>query len=277
MLIHEIKMLDNLSQLEITAKIKSDAPRGSRLAQLKLEKIAPLDHASTEFSTLSKYLENTSGSHHHIKFTVKNIFQVRREGESARFLSSQFAHLKPEESDRRLLWHGSKSSNFGGILSKGLRIAPPEVPANGYAFGKGIYFADCSTKSANYCRADLSGKQALLLLCEVELGKPMKDVHWGHAGDPRDDPKYLSTHGIGIHGPSKWVDAGNCVNTALAGVKMVSLRCFILAEALLTMKQPDPNIAGLERRQEQHSLRYDEYVVYSEAQVQIRYLLHVEI
>lgn len=31
---------------------------------------------------------------------------------------------------------GSRASNFGGILSQGLRIAPPEAPVNGYMFGK---------------------------------------------------------------------------------------------------------------------------------------------
>ena len=31
-----------------------------------------------------------------------------------------------------------------GILSQGLRIAPPEAPVTGYMFGKGVYFADMS-------------------------------------------------------------------------------------------------------------------------------------
>jgi poly [ADP-ribose] polymerase len=41
-----------------------------------------------------------------------------------------------------LLWHGSRTSNYVGILSNGLRIAPPEAPHNGYVYGKGIYMAD---------------------------------------------------------------------------------------------------------------------------------------
>ena len=32
-----------------------------------------------------------------------------------------------------------------------MRIAPPEAPVTGYMFGKGIYFADMVSKSANYC------------------------------------------------------------------------------------------------------------------------------
>lgn len=38
---------------------------------------------------------------------------------------------------------------------------------------QGIYLADMSSKSANYCCAHDSGGNALLLLCEAELGKPM--------------------------------------------------------------------------------------------------------
>ena len=33
---------------------------------------------------------------------------------------------------RQLLWHGSRLSNWVGILSQGLRVAPPEAPVTGY-------------------------------------------------------------------------------------------------------------------------------------------------
>ncbi len=65
-----------------------------------------------------------------------------------------------------LLWHGSRISNFVGILSQGLRIAPPEAPASGYLFGKGIYLADMAEKSIHYCRSHGSDT-ALILLIEV--------------------------------------------------------------------------------------------------------------
>jgi hypothetical protein len=51
-----------------------------------------------------------------------------------------------------LLFHGSKLFNYLGILSQGLRIAPPEAPCSGYMFGKGVYFADLFTKSYGYCQ-----------------------------------------------------------------------------------------------------------------------------
>lgn len=55
-----------------------------------------------------------------------------------------------------------------GILSQGLRIAPPEAPATGYMFGKGIYFADLFKKSQAYSHG--GHKTDLMLLCEVALG-----------------------------------------------------------------------------------------------------------
>ncbi len=36
---------------------------------------------------------------------------------------------------RQLLWHGSRLSNWVGILSQGLRVAPPEAPVTGYMVG----------------------------------------------------------------------------------------------------------------------------------------------
>lgn len=72
--------------------------------------------------------------------------------------------------NKMLLWHGSRLTNYVGILSKGLKIAPLEAPSTGYMFGKGIYFADMVSKSANYCLASKINNVGLVLLCEVALG-----------------------------------------------------------------------------------------------------------
>jgi poly [ADP-ribose] polymerase len=86
-----------------------------------------------------------------------------REGETEQF--SRFECLK----NHKILWHGSRAANFAGILSQGLRIAPPEAPHSGYMFGKGIYHADISSKSAEYCHAETSDNTILMLLNEVAL------------------------------------------------------------------------------------------------------------
>jgi len=60
-----------------------------------------------------------------------------------------------------------------GILSQGLRIAPPEAPTTGYMFGKGVYFADVFEKSLGYCYDYWNdGEQnQIMLMCEVVCGK----------------------------------------------------------------------------------------------------------
>ena len=40
----------------------------------------------------------------------------------------------------------------------------------GYMFGKGVYFADKASKSANYCKTTKDENTGLLLLCDVALG-----------------------------------------------------------------------------------------------------------
>lgn len=43
-------------------------------------------------------------------------------------------------------------------------------PQTGYMFGKGIYFADMVSKSANYCHTSQGDPIGLILLGEVALG-----------------------------------------------------------------------------------------------------------
>ena len=94
-------------------------------------------------------------------------------------------------------------SNFIGILSQGLRIAPPEAPVTGYLFGKGVYFADMFSKSFAYSagRFGRSQESSLLLLCEVALGNQKK--LWNTGGEDVDKlaPTYHSVHGVGRMGP----------------------------------------------------------------------------
>jgi len=79
------------------------------------------------------------------------------------------AQLDPTQT--RLLFHGSRLSNYVGILSQGLRIAPPAAPVTGYMYGKGVYFADAAAKSAEYCRTSAELPTGLLLVCAVDMGE----------------------------------------------------------------------------------------------------------
>ena len=90
-------------------------------------------------------------------------------------------------------------------------------------FGKGIYLADMSSKSAGYTAFDLSNNEGLLLLCEAELGSPMlqPDSADYEAGDKAKQKGVWSTWGRGSMGPGGWIDAGG-LGEHLKGIKMVS-------------------------------------------------------
>lgn len=110
-----------------------------------------------------------------------------------------------------LLWHGSRLTNFVGILSQGLRIAPPEAPVTGYMFGKGVYFADMVSKSANYCFTSRINPTGLILLCDVAVGKPSLKYYADYNANVLP-PGTDSTKGCGKTAPadSSFVDLEGC-------------------------------------------------------------------
>lgn len=146
-----------------------------------------------------------------------------------------------------LLWHGSRVSNFGGILKQGLRIAPPEAPASGYNFGKGLYFADMAAKSLGYSYSDKSGSDLLIMLAEVALGEPNIKLNFDFNAAKLPKGKH-STYGVGSTAPPS-----NSIKTIEKGVKV-------------PLGQGKPNPKG-------KNLGYSEFIVYDVSQVKLRYLL----
>lgn len=191
----------------------------ARYQRLGMEEMTPLLRTDTEFTEIAEYLLKSTGKSHKVTYMVHDIFRIQRKGEAERFTYSYFQRSQAHE--RRLLWHGSRTTNFAGILSQGLRIAPPEAPATGYMFGKGIYFADMASKSANYCSSGNSDGVGLLLLCEVEVGNPpLNRTNADYeAAKACEDGSHISTLGQGRVGPQAWKDA-ECVHPNLKGVIM---------------------------------------------------------
>jgi len=111
--------------------------------------IDPLDVESPEYEVIRTYIDNTRNveQNHYNRmdnFEIANIFKVQRKGEA------EMINTFKEVPNHYLLYHGSMMFNFIGLLSQGLKIAPPEAPATGYMFGKGVYFADMFDKSFAY-------------------------------------------------------------------------------------------------------------------------------
>lgn len=140
-------------------------------------------------------------------------------------------------------------TNFVGILSQGLRIAPPEAPVTGYMFGKGVYFADMQSKSAQYCYSSISDNVGILLLCEVALGNMNEKFYADYNSASLPAGKH-STLGVGKTAPSSSITKeGVIIPNGKAGPTNTS----------------------------QGTLYYNEFIVYDIAQIKIKYLLKCEI
>ncbi|BEI80766.1 hypothetical protein CcaverHIS002_0112950 [Cutaneotrichosporon cavernicola] len=275
MLKREVELLESLGDMkEAAAIMKAERPKDTmhvydrQFDSLGMEEMSVLDKESTEFKELSAYLLNSKGATHAVNYKVEDIFRIERAGETKRFDESIYPTIP---SDRRLLWHGSRATNFGGILSQGLRIAPPEAPVSGYMVScvmfnadsslvKGIYLADMSSKSVNYCCSYLSDRTALLLLCEAELGDPLQTLTDASytAGDTAKAGGMYSTWGQGKVGPSKWKCAGEA-HESLKGIKM-----------------PDISTPPGDTKVPDAYLMYNEYITYDVNQVKLRYLFRVK-
>ncbi|KAJ5781100.1 hypothetical protein N7457_006260 [Penicillium paradoxum] len=260
----EVDLLEALTDMDVANEIMKSSKEDSdmnaldrQFQSLGMKEMTELDHQSSEFKELENYLQGSRGKTHGMKYKVINIFRIERQGENDRFNASAYSSIP--NSDRRLLWHGSRSTNFGGILSQGLRIAPPEAPVNGYMFGKGVYLADTSSKSAGYCCSSNSGGMGLLLLCDAELGAPMLELNSSDysAGTVALQAGKIATLGMGSNVPGGWKDAG-CLTPSLKGVKM-----------------PDAALGNTDDNQ-RRCLFYNEYIVYDIAQIRQRYLFQVK-
>ncbi|TMS09902.1 Poly [ADP-ribose] polymerase 2 [Larimichthys crocea] len=247
----KIALLEALSDIQIAVKMVQSSKDGDehpldrQYRSLQCQ-VQPLESGSNEYKVIEKYLLSTHApTHSDYTMSVLDIFSVDRDGERNNFLSQLH--------NRTLLWHGSRLSNWVGILSKGLRVAPPEAPVTGYMFGKGIYFADMSSKSANYCFASQNSQVGLLLLCEVALGDSNELLDADYEANNLPAGKH-STKGLGQTGP----DPENSVT--LDGV---------------TVPMGPGKKTGVGKHNS-YSLLYNEFIVYNPAQVRMRYLLRIK-
>ncbi|KAL5561434.1 hypothetical protein UlMin_031181 [Ulmus minor] len=246
----KLEMVEALSEIEVATKLLKDDigieddPLFSHYQRLHCQ-LTPVEVHSYEFTMIAKYMQNTHAkTHANYTVDIVQLFRVAKEGEVDPF--KKFSSTK----NRMLLWHGSRLSNWAGILSQGLRIAPPEAPVTGYMFGKGVYFADMFSKSANYCYASHGFTAGVLLLCEVALGD-MAELHCAKCDADKLPEGKLSTKGVGRTAPdlseARTLDDGVLV----PGGK----------------PKENPNHEG--------HLLYNEYIVYNVEQIKMRYVVQV--
>ncbi|XP_071441476.1 poly [ADP-ribose] polymerase [Hetaerina americana] len=246
----KLHILESLMEIEIAYSLMKSSdgdgskhPIESHYEKLKTD-IEVLERNSEMFSVLEKYVQNTHAeTHDQYDLEIIEVFQLNRHGENKRYKPFKKLH------NRKLLWHGSRLTNYAGIFSQGLRIAPPEAPTTGYMFGKGIYFADMVSKSANYCCTSSTNSTGILLLCEVALGNMMEKTS---AQFVEKLPKNVhSVKGVGMTQPNP-----EATHVLPDGVEV-------------------PLGKGVSMPTIKSSLLYNEYIVYDVAQVNIRYALKV--
>ncbi|XP_034248574.1 poly [ADP-ribose] polymerase [Thrips palmi] len=247
----KMNIIDNLLEIEIAYNLleggaSSDNvhPIDAQYEKLKAD-IEVLDKNAEEYKLLETYVKNTHASTHtQYSLEIDEVFKVRRHGEERKYKPFEKLHNK------KLLWHGSRLTNYAGILSQGLRIAPPEAPVTGYMFGKGVYFADMVSKSANYCCTSKSNPIGYMLLCEVALGNMYERTR---ADFIEKLPKGKhSCKGVGKSEP----DPAESVKTK-DGVEI-------------------PLGKGVTDLEKDSTLLYNEYIVYDTAQVKFQYLFKMK-
>ncbi|XP_073484406.1 poly [ADP-ribose] polymerase 1 [Aquarana catesbeiana] len=246
----KVQMLDNLLDIEVAYSLlrggTDDAEKDP--IDVKYEKVKTdikvIDKDSEEAKIIHQYVKNTHAeTHNAYELEVLDVFKIEREGERQRYKPFKQLH------NRQLLWHGSRTTNFAGILSQGLRIAPPEAPVTGYMFGKGVYFADMVSKSANYCHTTPSNPTGLILLGEVALGS-MYELKAASHITKLPKGKH-SVKGLGRTAPDP------AATVQLDGVDV-------------------PLGKGMSTNINDTSLMYNEYIVYDTAQVNLKYLLKLK-
>ena len=130
--------------------------------------LAVVDRDDPVFQEVACRILKTQSGHHPFKLRVNRVLSVHLPDERARFEQEG-----QPVGNLQGLFHGTKNCNMVGILSRGLLIAPKNAPVTGYMFGKGIYFADQSSKSAQYALNYAHNRRpyGYLFLADVALGR----------------------------------------------------------------------------------------------------------
>lgn len=178
--------------------------------------------------------------------TVDRMFSISRACEEKNYPK------QAQSQNRRLLWYGGPLASWASVLSNGLHLPQQETPFTGYSFGKGIYFSDMvSVAAARSGMAD--GDSAIVLLCEVALGKSVERKEVDARGASKLPAGYNSTIGRGLLAPVGSRALPDGTHLPLGPVEKQALR--------------PPGTR----------LPHNEFVVYNPANIRMRYILEVKL
>jgi poly [ADP-ribose] polymerase len=209
--------------------------------------IEVLDETDPMRQAIMDYVKNTHGTTHlgTGRIQVIEIYRIKRNNDNKRLDLT---------GNRHLLWHGTRLSNYISILKNGL-VLRPELIASGVSitgkmFGYGIYGANSFSKSYNYCNP-VPDEDTCLLLGEFSLGKVLEltqEDYYLNKETLKTRGGFNSTWGQGMWTPSSTMEIG-------------------------TVKVPNGKLTRASVNGA--SLNYDEFIVYDEKQIKLKYIVRV--
>lgn len=274
----KVNMMEQLLDVSVAngllEEVEREAGKDRCVLDIEYEKLRchlqAVDPSSDDWAMIAKMVKDTHAPTHNIySLAVENLFRCDARDSRADGVTQSFQEDLP---NRMLLWHGSRLTNWVGILSQGLRIAPPEAPSTGYMFGKGLYFADLVSKSANYCLATPDDPRGVVILCEVALGHQRLMLQADEEVNKKVRAEgYDSTFGVGKGQPETEQDVWLTSEFDQQKIRVPTGPLMKNTDNLAKAKAVPWN-AGVDKS----SLLYNEFVVYNAQQVRIRYVVHLK-
>ncbi|CAI5710579.1 unnamed protein product [Peronospora destructor] len=216
--------------------------------------LQPVKSTDPDFALIQTYIRNSNCcGRKQDRLQLLSVFRIEKPEQETLF--EPFRKF----TNRRILWHGSHLANWLGILSEGLRIAPPEVASNGRTFGKGLYFTDKVTKAQAYChcRPTNGHNQCVFALSEVALGKSKEMLN-------SDDNAKQFVH-IGTGGRAKGAYYHSCKGVGSCRPDSTGEVVDIHGAVWPVGKPVQPK--------ERTGLHHSEYIIYNPNQTRMRYVV----
>tara|TARA_Y100000389_G_scaffold147709_2_gene146653 strand:+ start:4884 stop:6458 length:1575 start_codon:yes stop_codon:yes gene_type:complete len=204
-----------------------------------------IDKQENVYKLIETYVYNNHGpTHNNYNISIIDIFKYNIKNKN--FINS---------CNNKYLFHGTRFSNIQNILQSGLKIAPKYIPRNGAMFGNGLYFANCSTKSFDYCMHDIYGNNCCILLCNVSLG----NIYQTNKSYYIDSLKLNKLSCDTVYCPGFYTpDINQHINVDNISIPVGTI--------IKNKNSPSNN--------EDFILNYDEYVCYDTNRVQIEYVIY---
>lgn len=241
---HLLELLTNMKFVGTGGSKSDENPIEMHYRSLHTE-VKELDETSNVYKLIRSYADtNIAPMHNSLKIKIDTIFSLVKESENKNFDNSI--------GNNTLLFHGSRLTNMAGILSKGLQVPASETAMTGMVFGKGIYFTDVFSKAVLQCQFHLSNGVCYVVVSEVALGAS-NEMFSPDSGASSLPFGTKSTKGCGRIAPE-------------GEGKLVSID-----GSTKKVKVPEGKLVETEHRTS--LLQFNEFVVYDNSQVRMRYLI----